>query len=493
MTMEKGMFFGEEILYDIDPVYEYTVRVSTEKTRLLCFKKSKFLFKCPKKIIDSLHTVYLNKKKQRINKTMQTRLEKRGTKASLELLEDFRPVIAFPKTQASYGPNLHQTNRQSSIILPPTIAVSKPSLSEIKLDLGTHLSLSKSHQTIAKSVPKLLRLDLTKNGDDDVSPRASLNNYLSASPHAGFTSGSGSLSPVGGKSLISSPRREKPMILPKYNFKISHSERNLNRKRENRIGSVGTADPSEIQEVETYINNIHNFKNDFGKTDKEIEKKYKSLKVRQGIIKTNTRPIPLSDYNGNISLAQFVTKKLKQKNFISPMNDHSKNILDGFPDVTTEQLSLRRSQSSLTLQKINNSPRIKPTDEDFSQLGQTRNSNSVDLRKFKFMLKLDQQVPDFSEPDDTFNIHTRKRGETTRALSLSKKAPFDSTTVVLKTTRSHARVESPKKGFSPPIIKMDTHYASGFSWKALKSARNSSPRGSSSSNFLKLISPNNNT
>jgi len=471
MTMEKGMFFGEEILYNNDPIYEYTVRASTEKTRLLCFKKSKFLFKCPKMVIESLNTTYLNKK-QRINKTLHTRLEKRGTRASLELLEEVRPVIAFPKGQASYGPNLHQNSQRTSIALPQ----SGSTLNE----LG---GLSPPSN---KSMPKLLLLDFTRsprNGqEEEISPRASLtrhlsNNFTSISPQA---MNSGSLSPIQ-KSSSSSPRKGRPLVLPKYNFRISTTDKqNLDRKRKNRLGSVGTVDGSEIQEVERFTNNINNFKNDFGRTDKEIEKKYKSFKVKQGLIKTNTQPIGLSDYKGKVSLADFVTFKLREKKFIAP-------VTDGFPELLESQYSLRRSESSSILQKkTDSSPRIQPIHvnepEISSQPGHLKNSKSTDLRKYKFMLNLDQTDRNLIEPleEEKFNIHTRKRSELSRKVT----NVFDSSSLALKTTRSQA---NSRRDFSPPVIKLDTQYASGLSWKVINSARNVSPRNYSSNNFLRLV------
>ncbi len=484
MTMEKGMFFGEEILYNTEPVYEYTVRASTEKTRLLCFKKSKFLFKCPKMVIESLNQTYLSKK-QRINKTLHTRLEKRGTRASLELLEEVRPVLAFPKSQASYGPNLHQTPQRTSIVLPQSGSTLN--------DLGGAMSPPAN-----KSMPKLLLLDFArspKNGqeEEEISPRGALtrhllsNNFTSISPQN--VANSGSLSPVL-KSSSSSPRKGRPLVSPKYNFRISTPDKNnLDRKRKNRIGSVGTVDPSEIREVDNYVNNIKNFKNDFGKTDKEIEKKYKSFKVKQGLIKTNTQPIGLSDYKGNVSLADFVTFKLREKKFIAPVTELQKNLVEGFPDLLESQYSLRKSESSSILQKkTESSPRIQPLNLNEPLIPQLRNSKSVDLRKFKFMLNLDQAERDLVEPlEEKYNIHTRKRSEIGRH---SNKAPniFDSSSLVLKTTRSQAKVEnSPRREFAPPVIKMDTQYASGLSWKVINSARNASPRNYSSNNFLKLI------
>lgn len=50
----RGTFIGEEMLFNAKSVYEYTVRAMSEKVRLVSFKKSKFFFRCPKKILEGL-------------------------------------------------------------------------------------------------------------------------------------------------------------------------------------------------------------------------------------------------------------------------------------------------------------------------------------------------------------------------------------------------------------------------------------------------------
>ena len=72
--VERGTFIGEEMLFNAKSVYEYTVRATSEKVRLVSFKKSKFFFRCPKKILEGLRDIY-TAKKERNSHTLQDKLQ----------------------------------------------------------------------------------------------------------------------------------------------------------------------------------------------------------------------------------------------------------------------------------------------------------------------------------------------------------------------------------------------------------------------------------
>lgn len=101
---ERGTFVGEEILFNEKEVYEYTVKVASEKVRLISFKKAKFTFRCPKLILMGLQSLYNTKKHRNLLHFQEKVQRKNGPNPSPisnigHLYEGEKPIITLHREQ----------------------------------------------------------------------------------------------------------------------------------------------------------------------------------------------------------------------------------------------------------------------------------------------------------------------------------------------------------------------------------------------------------
>ena len=96
-NVEKGSFIAEETCYNEKTVYHYTARVSSNRAKIICFKKNTFLFRCPKIIQESIQKIFANKK-ERFTKILLEKLQKKGLNPNYEDLSGVKPVVTLNKT-----------------------------------------------------------------------------------------------------------------------------------------------------------------------------------------------------------------------------------------------------------------------------------------------------------------------------------------------------------------------------------------------------------
>ena len=138
-TVEKGTLIGDEIIFDDQEIYRYSVRVSSDTAQFIKFKKNLFLFRCKKPILDDLE-FYSNKKNLRNIESLKVKLEKRGTHTNFQDLKGIRPIVNLPDSVLSYNPNPYLTTKKQIKIRP-----------ELKLDIQNFLLVKSPVSKIPKS------------------------------------------------------------------------------------------------------------------------------------------------------------------------------------------------------------------------------------------------------------------------------------------------------------------------------------------------------
>ena len=472
MTMEKGTFFGDEILFSLDTTYEYSVRVCSEKAKLLSFKKAKFLYKCPKQIVKGLNDIY-TKKKDRVRKILMSRLERKGAIMSVETLEEIRPVVAFPKRQSTYGPDLHQKR-----VLPkPWYAHSDQiqettSLSPLKsrrdaddYDIRGSTAVSKLRRTESTKSPKNSVINDLSNIEDVSTQKLGLgrqvseNNFMNQSQTRHFRSAT----PLQIRSGQGSPIRGFPYPYPKINqFNPRGSVGGeIERTRGNKNDVAERIDSKE----DSYVNNVYNFKADFGRKDKTVEKKYWSLKVKHGLIRVPSQ-VNTSEINKEVNLADFVTIKLKEKKFIKSAAEEvqSYNTSPTFRRTGNDSPGMNFGSFIADNNEIKREPSSPTRAHNISQLFRRTES-----RQFNFLLDLDPlkmaKVRSSPVQKEIRNIHIKGNSP-----DLNNQATKNSTIAKIENfarrTKSQTKLENIKSANIASIVKMDTQYTSGFSWRS---------------------------
>jgi len=138
-TVEKGTLIGDEIIFDEQGIYRYSVRVSSDAAQFIKFKKNLFLFRCKKPILDDLE-FYSNKKDLRNIESLKAKLEKRGTHTNYQELKGIRPIVNLPDSVLSYNPNPYLTTKKQVKIRP-----------ELKIDIQNFLLVKSPALKIPKS------------------------------------------------------------------------------------------------------------------------------------------------------------------------------------------------------------------------------------------------------------------------------------------------------------------------------------------------------
>ena len=476
MTIEKGTFFGDEILFSSDTTYEYSVRICSEKAKLLSFKKAKFLYKCPKQIVKGLNDLY-TKKKDRIRKILMSRLEKKGAIMTAENLEEIRPVVAFPKKQSTYGPDLHQKrilpkpwyNQSETLQETTSLSPLKSRRDGDDSDVRGHTALSKLRRMESIRSPKNLLINDLSTLQDVSTQKLGLSrqftegNLMSQTQSKHFRSAT----PSQLRSGQGSPVRGFPYPYPRINQ--SNPRGSVGGELEKPRGNKNDGAERIESKEDAYINNVNNFKADFGRKDKTVEKKYWSLKVKHGLIRVGSQ-VNISEVNKEVNLADFVTIKLKEKRFIKPAVEDIKslNTSPTFRRRGNESPGLTFSSfiaDNIDVKRESTSPsRAHNTSQIFRR---------TEPRQFNFLLDLDPlKVPKGkSSPvhKEIKNIHV-KGGSPELNNQAAKNSQISKLESVARRTRSQSKLENLKPATIASIVKMDTQFASGFSWRSLTAA-----------------------
>jgi len=146
-NVEKGTLIGDEIIFDDQGIYRYSIRVSSDTAQFIKFKKNLFLFRCKKEILDDLEN-YSNKKNLRNIDSLKVKLEKRGAHTNFQELKGIRPVVNLPESVLSYNPNPYLSSKKMVKIRP-----------ELKIDIQNFLLVKSPASKIPKSFNNYLESD----------------------------------------------------------------------------------------------------------------------------------------------------------------------------------------------------------------------------------------------------------------------------------------------------------------------------------------------
>jgi len=115
-NIEKGSFFGLEVLAGLQN-YEYTVRVTSPRLKVISFNSGKVQVRFPTKSIQALKKLYSEQKAEH-SQNLQRRIEKtKGSKADLKQIGEINPTVMLPKRK----PIILSKNSQPTTPISPKI------------------------------------------------------------------------------------------------------------------------------------------------------------------------------------------------------------------------------------------------------------------------------------------------------------------------------------------------------------------------------------
>jgi len=284
-NVEKGSFIAEEICFPEKVVYHYTARVSSNRAKIICFKKNMFLFRCPKVIQIGIQQIFSHKK-DRFTKILLEKLEKKGITSNFEALSGIKPIVFLSQNSNSYVSNIHQSlsPSQSQKLVEKTKSTKELENFEKKSPLRreekiqgflfeNENGLELNHSIILDPKSKSQRQEIKKK------------NSLSQS--------------LAIRDFFSSPQSSINLNKPLLSERISSQKTLKQRPSSNSIENV------DLQETE--IQKISHTKFDFGPRHRELKRKSKEIEAKKKIESKNAL-----QFNSPPSLADFVTYRLRE-------------------------------------------------------------------------------------------------------------------------------------------------------------------------------------
>ncbi len=336
LNLERGSFIGEEICFDDKVMLNCTIRVSSERAKIICFPKNLFLFRCPKMIIKGITKIFAEKK-ERFTQSLLQKLGKKGVEADYKTLLGIKPVVPITPKNNFVGLNLNNLNSGFEAMEPLEALEQKISPRSRRIMSSTTRNKTTT-TTISTTTDLLVSPPLTRNSSHKAltTPKMKITNFkkLNLDDLENETLVSPKSRPL--LSARVSPKNEKLVVVQPKTFMTSMNE-------------VDEKIPS--KKDESFINNVHNFKINFGKPSKEVERRYKALVHKY----TGGTPIKKkrnnsSIFESSINLADFITRKLRENNFDSIQDE--KVVTGGRFESTLESMvELPRSSNNLDLLK----------------------------------------------------------------------------------------------------------------------------------------------
>jgi len=342
LNLERGSFIGEEICFDDKVMLNCTIRVSSERAKIICFPKKLFLFRCPKMIIKGIIKIFAEKK-ERFTQNLLQKLGKKGVETDYKTLLGIKPVVPItPKTNL-LGLNLNLNSGFPSCNI-EVMEKQAPEALEQKISPRSRrlMSSTKNKTSTGVQTEILLNTPLTRHSSHKAltTPKTKMTNFKKLKlDDLGNENETLVVSPKS-RPLLSarvSPKSEK--LAPPKTFLTSMNE------VDEKIAS---------KKDESFINNVHNFKINFGKPSKEVERRYKALVHKY----TGGTPVKKKRNNSSIfesstNLADFITRKLRENNFDSIQDE--KLVTGGkngiFENTLESMVELPRSSNNLDLLK----------------------------------------------------------------------------------------------------------------------------------------------
>lgn len=107
-SLQKGCLFGEEVLFNDKCPYEYSIRATSEKTKLLAFKRNEFTKRCQTSMLEYIKYIF-TEKNTRNSKAVYDKLSKRGIFTDSEALKSPKPTVRIPKSRGGYDLGSYQS------------------------------------------------------------------------------------------------------------------------------------------------------------------------------------------------------------------------------------------------------------------------------------------------------------------------------------------------------------------------------------------------
>jgi len=386
LNIERGSFIGEEICFDEKTMLNWTIRVSSERAKIICFPKKLFLFRCPKMILKGIIKIF-SEKKERFTQNLLQKLGKKGVETDYKSLLGIKPVVPVTprmnllisslSLNSGFPPDIEiiPQEKQPSEVLKTTASIEQKTSPRSKRIISSAKNKSTVALTERSFSPGQSRPLTRNNSQTGLKPnfkKLKLDDYGSENNTVSSPKSRPLLS-----ARVSPKNQSQGQVWTFYTSMNNEFDSTLTTNQNDKIV------PKIPLKDEKFINNVNNFKINFGKSSKEVERRYKAL-----VHKYTSPPINKkkkrsgSIFEGSVNLADFITKKLRDNNFDS-IQDPNNCIYESTLGSMVEIPPTRGSTASFNLDMLK-SCGASPT-------------NSVQLSRMQSAANLRQNLGSFEE------------------------------------------------------------------------------------------------
>ena len=452
-NVHKGAFVGEEICFGNPDVYQYTIRICSDRAKVICFNKSHFLLRCPQVVIDGLEHLFLTKR-ERCKKSLGEKLQQKGVEGEHTNLDKVKPVVTVKRSSIAFSPNVHHI---------PNFSLKNGTISSTK----SRSSINGGDQspttfyndiTLRKGIP----IDKWQSANEyklnELSSPDTANNLVERfnSERASMTSRYEKLSsrgnvPLSYRESFSSPKTSIEFNNSTKSGACSSTVTTSSVQEKLPFTSIGDIDTQfadfvsrvnskfnfdkklKEQKQEHFVNNITNFKADFGRDNKNLDLKYRAIKAKtRQTLKVKSVNSGLNN-NAPANLADFITLKLKANKNNSdlftdertPMTPHVTRSVEASPELTKGKLAISLFPSEVFESRLT-SP--VATNRAKTALSAPKRSLTINIQSPDIITTNKPQTPSSKRKIPTTPIHYVAANGT-----------------ILKHSRSKSQAESPKE------------------------------------------------